>query len=117
MGLADVEERPIAEAAPGTMVRSWSTMVGADDKRSEWSDVYKVIEREEFERDYQAFFDGLATYAGLDDAGWVEPGKMGWWGVANTEPDGEREHRNGFRKRFIEACGPDDLLVAVDCHI
>lgn len=114
IGLLDVVKESVAPR-PGIKVFSWEGTV--TDERRTWSDVAKLVTRDEFFREYMCFFDELATYAALDDEGWDEPGRMGWFGVSSAEPDTRRDYYARFRPRFIDKCGPDDLLVVVDCHI
>lgn len=117
IGLLDVVREPIATPAPGTRVRSWETVVAPNDERRHWSDVMKLVTRDEFFREYMCFFDELSTYAALDDAGWSQPGRMGCFASSDATADSRRKYLAEFSPRFIEGCGPDDLLVAVDCHI
>ena len=57
------------------------------------------------------------TYAVVDEKGWHEPGKMGWFGCSGATADSKKDWEDNFRSRFIDTLGPDDKVVLVDCHI
>ena len=69
------------------------------------------------EEEYLNSYEGFSTYAVLDDEGWHEPGKMGWWGVSHAEEGEEDKFREGFYERFIKNLPDDTLLSVYDCHI
>lgn len=57
------------------------------------------------------------TYAVVDNKGWYEPGKMGWFGMSDTTAESEAEWDNNYRSRFIDTLDPDDEVYIIDCHI
>ena len=57
------------------------------------------------------------TYAVVDEKGWYEPGKMGWFGCSSSTPESKKDWEDNFRSRFIDTLDPDDRVVLVDCHI
>jgi len=116
LGLLRVEQKPV-EAGPGEVAMSWRDSVRADDKRADWTDVAKVIDRETFLRDYTDCFNPILTYAALDEEGWHAPGEMGWFGCSSDTPEAYLQFKNEFVRRFIKTAAADDVLVCVDCHI
>lgn len=58
-----------------------------------------------------------ATHAVVDEKGWHEPGRMGWFGCSNATPESERDWEDNYRSRFIDTLDPDDRVILVDCHI
>lgn len=118
LGLVRVEQGPVTELKPGERVVSWETMrLRPDDERRHWHDVVVEIDEATFFREHLDHFNPIATYAGLDDEGWVEPGRMGWFASSSATPETYRTWKQTFHDRFIAAAAPDDLLVCVDCHI
>ncbi len=115
LGLCRVVQGPVESPAPNEIVVPWAGFVRADDSRCTWNDVLTRIERSEFIARYLHHFNPISTYAALDDDGWHEPGKMGWWACSSAKPDDYDAFRRGFVERFLS--GHDDLLVVVDCHI
>jgi len=69
--------------------------------------------KEEYVRRKELWF----TYAVVDDKGWHEPGKMGWWGCSGATPESKREWEDNFRSRFIDTLDPGDQVFLLDCHI
>jgi hypothetical protein len=62
-------------------------------------------------------FNQLRTYAYLDeDEGWVEPGKMGWFGMSSATTDGRKEYDKSFMN-WLKDGDPEEWVVCVDCHI
>ena len=57
------------------------------------------------------------TYAVVDEKGWHEPGKMGWWGCSHATAESKKEWEDSFRSRFIDTLDPEDQVFLVDCHI
>lgn len=57
------------------------------------------------------------TYAAVDEKGWHEPGKMGWWGCSSSTAESQKDWEDNFRARFIDTLDPEDRVIIVDCHI
>lgn len=57
------------------------------------------------------------TYAVVDEKGWHEPGKMGWFGCSAATAESKKDWEDNFRSRFIDTLDPEDRVVIVDCHI
>lgn len=58
-----------------------------------------------------------SIHAMLDLEGkWHQQGKMGWFGMSDTTPDGEKTFTDHLHK-YIADVNPDTYLVIVDCHI
>jgi hypothetical protein len=57
------------------------------------------------------------TYAILDlDGKWIEPGKMGWFGMSFGTPESEKQFRKYVRD-YYKKIDPKTWIVLVDCHI
>ena len=74
------------------------------------------LTREEFLAHCRWYFE-FATYAVLDDRGWHEEGRMGWWGQSSAPPEQEQAWKRSFLDAFLAQEDPETLLVIVDCHI
>lgn len=62
-------------------------------------------------------FAAIAGFASLTPQGeWVEPGKMGWFGMSTDDDETRAEYRKWFNNYVTEA-DQDTIIVAVDCHI
>jgi len=113
MGLLRVEEDSSKEIGPDEIdLGKW----GTDDDRKEWRDIARVVDDKGLDA-YLEILNPIRTYAFLDDAGWHAPGNMGWFGCSSDNPTSLLAYANDFRKNVLEAAGPEDLLVLVDCHI
>lgn len=119
VGLLDVRQGPPLPGEEGRAIpwrKGFEKRGQLDDARVGWHDVYKVIDRETFFRDYLETFCPISTYAVLDENGWKEPGRMGWWGCAHHTPETFLEAKRSFLTWLLET--PSDArLVVVDCHI
>jgi hypothetical protein len=114
------------EQDPSAVLRDGEVQVGSEwgeqhprirgTNRARWRDIALNLTDAEFER-YRVAFNPLKSYAALDDQGWYEPGKMGWWGCAGHTPDTYLAYAEAFMQRVIKSAAPDDTLVLVDCHI
>lgn len=68
---------------------------------------------ESFIKDYEYFI----TYALLlPDGTWLEPGKMGWFGISEAEDNERKEFENKYLEKIKEQDG-EDYFVIVDLHI
>ena len=59
----------------------------------------------------------FSTYALLTpDGEWLEPGKMGWWGISGADPADAGKWERDFVS-LIETFNKDYYITIVDCHI
>ncbi len=59
----------------------------------------------------------FSTYALLTpDGEWLEPGKMGWWGISHADPIDQDKWKRGFTS-LIDTFDKDMYVTIVDCHI
>ena len=59
----------------------------------------------------------FSTYALLTpDGEWLEPGKMGWWGISGADPVDEGLWERDFTS-LIDTFDRDMYITIVDCHI
>ena len=59
----------------------------------------------------------FSTYAVLTpDGEWLEPGKMGWWGVSHADPVDQGLWERDFTS-LIDTFDKDMYITIVDCHI
>lgn len=56
------------------------------------------------------------TYALLHNGEWLEPGRMGWWGMSTDTKESRKKFREVF-KEIISKLDPEDYISVVDCHI
>jgi len=59
----------------------------------------------------------LATHAVLDDKGWHEPSKMGWFGIDYDATEDELTWSTKFYERFLSNPTEHTIVAIVDCHI
>lgn len=75
-------------------------------------DVVKMTEAEYCEKRMRGIFE---TFALIDENGWRESGRMGWWGMV-MDPKDPADWKAEFDARWNEI--PDDTLISVyDCHV
>lgn len=112
IGLLEVRE---GAPTPGEEDRAipWSPFL---DGRAGWHDIYRVISKEEFMRAYRPAFFEISGYAYLDEAGWHEPGRMGWFGCSTDSPETLMKNKQEFID-WLKGTPDDAWLLAVDCHI
>lgn len=59
----------------------------------------------------------FSTYALLTpDGEWLEPGKMGWWGMSSADPVDEGKWERDFTS-LIDTFDKNMYITIVDCHI
>jgi len=120
IGLARVVEGPHTPEE-GEVADRWGDVhahLSSDDKRRDWTTVYRAVPDEEaFVRDVAGCFSRIASYAFLNESGWHEPGRVGWFGTASDEPVTYVPFKQTFADTFLRPGDPTDFLVAVDCHI
>lgn len=75
------------------------------------------IERYETKENYAKINSTFTTWALLDEKGWHEKGKMGWFAMANDTKDSELLFIEKFTETIQKPENQDKYLVIVDCHI
>lgn len=56
------------------------------------------------------------SFATLVDGEWIEPGKMGWWGMDSSTSDSKLEFQDWYAK-MLSNQDPETWISIVDCHI
>lgn len=60
--------------------------------------------------------EAFSTYAVLKDGEWIEPGRMGWFGMDSSTKESKHKYLVDYNKMLQEL--PDDTLFSIyDCHI
>lgn len=59
----------------------------------------------------------FSTFAVVDEKGWYEEGRMGWFGASSATPEEEANWTEDYEKNFIAGLDPEDKITVVDCHI
>jgi hypothetical protein len=72
--------------------------------------------KEELLTKYRWHFE-WGTFCVLDDNGWHEKGKMGWFGCSSDEVEDREQWGDSYYTKFIENEDPMTVFVIVDCHI
>lgn len=70
---------------------------------------------EDLKTKYRPHFE-WGTYAYLDENGWREPGKMGWWGCSSATPETPVQQQASFAE-WLKSKPEGTLFAVVDCHI
>lgn len=107
-------------------IRFWELYVEGQEPQNEeekemikW-EIYKkeyYIERYETKENYAKINSIFTTWALLDEKGWHEKGKMGWFAMANDTKDSELLFIEKFTETIQKPENQDKYLVIVDCHI
>lgn len=115
IGLLVVRQGP---PEPGEERRaiSWAGKVPDSDSRCTWHDVWTETSKEEFLQKYLEAFNPIQTYARLDETGWQQPGRMGWWACSDATAESRAEYTKNFTE-WLRATPANAKLVVVDCHI
>lgn len=65
----------------------------------------------------RARLNAVTCYAYLDsENGWLEPGRMGWFGMSNDTADSREDYAREVN-RILDELPDDAVLAVVDCHI
>jgi len=59
----------------------------------------------------------ISACAVLDELGWHEPAKMGWFGSDYDRTEDEETWNSKFAERFLSNPTPNTIVAMVDCHI
>lgn len=72
---------------------------------------------DETKENYAKMESIFTTWALLDETGWHEKGKMGWWAVNDSTKDSELLFIEKFTEIINKPENQDKYLIIVDCHI
>lgn len=76
------------------------------------------IEKYKTKENYANIASEFQTYAVLmPDGTWLEPGKMGWWGVSHSTIDEALSWEENYKTNIIDKLDPEWYITIVDCHI
>ena len=68
--------------------------------------------------EYASWVSGFTFYAALLPNGeWLEPRKMGWWGISSASADDEKAWRKKIKDILRDAKDGNWNVTIVDCHI
>ena len=59
---------------------------------------------------------GLGCWAFVDQNGWHEKGRMGWWTANSATKDSREEFGESF-EQAVKNADPESYITIVDCHI
>lgn len=107
-------------------IRFWELYVEGQEPKTEeeknlikW-EVYKreyYVERYETKENYAKIQSTFTTWALVDETGWHEKGKMGWFAMADDTKDSELLFIEKFTETIQKSENQDKYLIIVDCHI
>ena len=107
-------------------IRFWEIYIEGQEPQTEeekekikW-EMYKkeyYIERYETKENYAKRESTFTTWALLDEDGWHEQGKMGWWAANDSTKDSEELFVEKFTETINKPENQDKYLIIVDCHI
>lgn len=84
----------------------------------QWYNREYYIERYDNAEDYADWCSGFHFYAALlPTFKWLEPGKMGWWGISSAEAEDEKAWHKQVREILKQAQEENWYITMVDCHI
>lgn len=107
-------------------IRFWETYVEGQEPKTEEEkenikfEMYKkeyYIERYETKENYAKRESTFTCWALLDETGWHEQGKMGWWALNDSTKDSELLFIEKFTETLNKPENQDKYLIIVDCHI
>lgn len=68
--------------------------------------------------EYAEWVSGFTFYAALLPTGeWLEPGRMGWWGVSHATAEDDKAWHKKVKEILKQAQENDWEITIVDCHI
>ena len=107
-------------------IRFWELIVEKQEpkdeqekERTKWN-IYKpeyYIERYKTKEEYAKQESMFITWALVDEKGWFEQGKMGWWCLNNATNESTKSFAEMFQEYINEPNNQDKYMVIVDCHI
>jgi hypothetical protein len=75
------------------------------------------INKYEDKETYAKARSSFHTYSFLDENGWQEPGRMGWFGMSSAKENEELNWELNFFDQIIKKLDPETRISIFDCHI
>lgn len=107
-------------------IRFWETYVEGQEPKTEEEkedikfECYKkeyYIERYGTKEKYAKSESTFTCWALLDETGWHEKGKMGWWAMSDSTKESEELFEEKFTETINNPKNQNKYLIVVDCHI
>lgn len=107
-------------------IRFWETYIEGQEPVTEeekedikWAYYKKeyYIERYGTKENYAKMQSTFTCWALLDETGWHEKGKMGWWAMADDTKESEVLFTEKFTETINKPENQEKYLIIVDCHI
>lgn len=107
-------------------IRFWETYVEGQEPKTEEErenikfECYKreyYIERYGTKEKYAKSASTFTCWALLDETGWHEKGKMGWWAMSDSTKESEELFEEKFTETINKHENQNKYLIIVDCHI
>lgn len=126
--IKDIEFKKIVEFENryNKAIRFWETYVEGQDPKTEEEkeaieyEFYKkeyYLERYKTKENYAKRESIFYTWALLDNDGWHEQGKMGWFGLSDDTEESEQIFIEKFTETINKKENQNKYLVMIDCHI
>lgn len=124
--IKDLELEKMMEGKYEKAKRFWELKVEGQEPQNEeekeileWDDYKKeyYTERYSSKEEYAKWKSMFATFAMVDEKGWHEKGKMGWWGIDTSTGESERDFIKKFNAELKNIENQEKYIVMVDCHI
>ena len=119
--LKDLDTSPTKEEIENAK-NFWEVVVEGKptlEKEKFWSIYSKdyFLENYQTKENYIKETTSFTTYALLTpDGKWLEPGKMGWWGISLATKEDEKNWYQNF-ETLLKSFDQDYYITIVDCHI
>lgn len=122
----DFEKKNEYQKSYNKAIRFWETYIEGQEPQTEeekenikW-EMYKkeyYIERYETKENYAKIASTFSCWALLDEEGWHEKGKMGWFACNDSTKDSELLFIKKFTETLNKPENQNKYLIIVDCHI
>ena len=74
------------------------------------------VYKDDTKKSYIERHSKFCTYSILKDGEWLEPGKMGWWGISHAEDKDKQKWEEEYMN-YLSGLDPESVITIVDCHI
>lgn len=104
-------------------IRFWELIVEEKTLKDEEEKPFTMYEKEYYmerygtKENFAKMESIFTTWALLDETGWHEKGKMGWWAMNDSTKDSELLFLEKFTETLNKPENQNKYLIIVDCHI